>query len=58
MNNSAQSRAANSNSLLAAEFDPLLGIVGLLIDDVPPVVRVVIAQRQERMLQRLGPRAR
>lgn len=54
MNNRAQSRAAKLNSLLAAELDPLLGIVGLLVDDVPTVVRVVIAQRQERMLQRLG----
>lgn len=58
VNNSAQRRAAKSNSLFAAELDPLLGIVGLLVDDVPTVVRVVIAQRQECMLQRLGPGAR
>lgn len=47
-----------ANSLLPAEPDPLLGVVGLLVDDVPPVVRVVVAQRQEGVLQRLGPGAR
>lgn len=58
INNRAQSRAAKLNSLLAAELHPLLGIVGLLVDDVPSVVRVVIAQRQERILQRLSSGAR
>lgn len=53
-----QSQPRKANSLLPAELDPLLGVVGLLIDDIPAVVRVIVAQRQERVLQRLGAGAR